>query len=111
MAFDKDMFMKLLIAQMKNQNPEQPVSNAEMTAQISSLAMVEGMNNMSASFGEMLKLQKLLGGTEIIGRQVEYMRDGAPTIGTVEGVGTSGEQIRLTVGGEQLSLDQVQRVL
>jgi len=110
-SFDKDMFMKLLLAQLKNQNPEEPVSNAEMTSQISSLAMVEGMNNLNASFSNVLKLQMLLSGTGLIGREVEYELDGQRLHGLVESMDTSGEALELTVDGKTISVNQVVKIL
>jgi len=110
-SFDKDMFMKLLLTQLKNQNPEEPVSNAEMTSQISSLAMVEGMTNLNSSFGNVLKLQMLLSGTGLIGREVEYQHDGERLRGLVESIDTSGETVDLMVDGNEISVDQVMKIL
>ncbi|HEX6240440.1 MAG TPA: FlgD immunoglobulin-like domain containing protein [Polyangiales bacterium] len=42
----KDDFMKLLIAQLKNQDPEQPVDAKEMVTQLAQLGSVEQMTNM-----------------------------------------------------------------
>ncbi len=110
-AFDQDMFMKLLITQLKHQNPEEPMSNAELTAQISSLAMVEGMNKLNASFGDILKLQRLLSGAQIIGRQVEYF-DGAQMLsGQVQAVNTNADTVKVTVDGREVPLEDVMRIL
>lgn len=43
---DKDDFMKLLIAQLKNQDPEQPADAKEMVTQLAQLGSVEQMTNM-----------------------------------------------------------------
>jgi flagellar basal-body rod modification protein FlgD len=42
----KDDFMKLLIAQLKNQDPEQPADAKEMVTQLAQLGSVEQMTNM-----------------------------------------------------------------
>lgn len=42
----KDDFMKLLIAQLKNQDPDQPVDTKEMVTQLAQLGSVEQMTNM-----------------------------------------------------------------
>ncbi len=75
-AFNTDTFMKLLLAQLKNQDPEAPTSQAEMTSQISSMAMVEGMNNLNCSFSSVLKLQQMLSGEQMIGREVQDLQSG-----------------------------------
>jgi flagellar basal-body rod modification protein FlgD len=110
-AFDKDMFMKLLLAQMRNQDPEAPVSQAEMTSQISSMAMVEGMNNLNTSFGSVLKLQRLLSSEQMIGREVEYEQNGQKFSGLVQSIDTTSDSITLTVDGQQVPAEQITKIL
>ena len=38
LGFDQDFFTKLLVTELQNQDPDDPVTNAEMTSQISSMA-------------------------------------------------------------------------
>ena len=45
----KDDFMKLLVTQMKYQNPMDPMDNAQMTSQIAQLNTVEGINQLNAT--------------------------------------------------------------
>jgi flagellar basal-body rod modification protein FlgD len=45
----KDDFMKLLITQMRYQNPMDPMDNAQMTSQIAQLNTVEGINQLNAT--------------------------------------------------------------
>ena len=44
-------FLKLLVAQMKNQDPVNPVENNEFLGQIAQFSMVSGIEEMSSSFG------------------------------------------------------------
>ena len=44
-----DMFMKLMLAQMKNQDPSSPADTADYMNQISQMSMVESINNMNVS--------------------------------------------------------------
>ena len=45
----KDDFLKLLITQMKYQDPMNPMDNAQMTSQIAQLNTVEGINQLNAT--------------------------------------------------------------
>ncbi len=45
----EDRFMKLLIAQMQNQDPLNPLDNAEVTSQMAQLSTVTGINKLNAS--------------------------------------------------------------
>ena len=96
-AFDQDLFMKLLVTELQNQDPDNPVSNAEMTSQISSMAMVQGMNTLNTSFSEVLKLQRLLSSADLVGRQIEYDNNGQTVQGLVQSVDTSGDTVNLMV--------------
>jgi len=55
---DKDAFMKLMLAQMKNQDPTNPMKNEELAAQLAQFASVEQMTNMNQTLAEMQKAQK-----------------------------------------------------
>ncbi len=103
--------MKLLIAQLKNQDPMDPMSNAEMVSQMADLTAVEGMNKLNATFGEVLRLQQLTSGVQLVGRDVEFVEGDQTLQGTVESVTTHGDSIRLSIGGYSVSLDSVLKIL
>lgn len=42
----QDQFMKLLITQLKNQDPLNPMENAELTSQLAQISTVEGISNL-----------------------------------------------------------------
>ncbi len=45
----KDRFLSLLVAQMKNQDPLNPLDNAQVTSQLAQLSTVQGIENMNSS--------------------------------------------------------------
>jgi flagellar basal-body rod modification protein FlgD len=45
----QNQFLSLLVAQMQNQDPTQPLSNAEVTTQMAQLSTVQGIDNMNSS--------------------------------------------------------------
>jgi flagellar basal-body rod modification protein FlgD len=45
----QDRFLSLLIAQMKNQDPLNPLDNAQVTSQMAQLSTVQGIENMNNS--------------------------------------------------------------
>lgn len=79
--FDKDMFLQLLVAQMKYQNPMNPTDPNEFMAQASQLAMVEKMTEMTKSqtdatqwqinFGAAAMIGKTITGTDATGQTVQ----------------------------------------
>jgi flagellar basal-body rod modification protein FlgD len=54
-AGSQDYFLKLLVAQMNNQDPLNPLDSAQMTSQLAQLNTVQGINNLAT------KLDSLLG--------------------------------------------------
>lgn len=50
---DKDAFMKLMLAQMKHQDPTNPMQSHEMAAQMAQFTSVEQLQNMNQTLGRM----------------------------------------------------------
>jgi len=48
-AQNQDSFIQLLVAQVKNQDPTKPMTSSDMTAQMSSLNMVSGINQINTT--------------------------------------------------------------
>ncbi len=68
----QDRFLKLLVAQLNNQDPLNPMDNAQMTTQMAQINTVSGIQELNATlkgmatqFGAMQQLQ----GTSLIGRE------------------------------------------
>jgi flagellar basal-body rod modification protein FlgD len=55
---DKDAFMRLMMAQMKNQDPTNPLKSHEMAAQLAQFSGLEQMQNMNTTLTEMKNAQK-----------------------------------------------------
>ena len=72
-AASEDRFLKLLVAQLSNQDPLNPMDNAQMTsqmAQISTVSSVEKVNDTLGSLaGQLASLQMLQAGS-LVGRNV-----------------------------------------
>jgi flagellar basal-body rod modification protein FlgD len=69
----QDDFMKLLVAQMKNQDPNNPTDNGQFLAQIAQFSMVNGIDKLGTSFdtvaGSMTSTQAMQA-AGLVGRQV-----------------------------------------
>jgi flagellar basal-body rod modification protein FlgD len=107
----QDMFLKLFMAQLQNQDPEEPMTNAEMVTQLAQLTTLDVMNSMNTSFKEVLKLQMLASGTDLIGRDVEFTHGGLVYQGTVDSVLPEDDGVKLMVGGNEVALSSVTKIL
>lgn len=69
-----DMFMKLMIANLRNQDPTSPAETSEFMSQISDMSMVEGIANLNNSMGNltssMLSSQAALQASSLVGQTV-----------------------------------------
>ena len=59
-SIDKNTFLKLLVAQMKYQDPLEPTSNTEFISQYAQFSQVEALNNMSTA-SDMQRASALVG--------------------------------------------------
>ncbi|AHI07015.1 basal-body rod modification protein flgD [Bdellovibrio bacteriovorus W] len=55
---DKDAFFKLVLTQMKNQDPTNPMKSHEMAAQLANFSSLEQMQNMNKTLEELKNAQK-----------------------------------------------------
>ncbi len=70
---DKDAFFKLMIAQLKNQDPTNPLKNHEMAAQLAQFSGLEQMTNINTTLQEMkqgAKPVEQFQALNLIGKQV-----------------------------------------
>jgi flagellar basal-body rod modification protein FlgD len=97
----KDDFLKLMVTQMKYQDPLKPMDNDQMVAQMSQLSSVEQLTNMAASNAAMAHSIGTSSAVGLIGRTVTWTdsSDGVHT-GVVEKVNTAKDGTpTLTVAG------------
>lgn len=57
---NKDSFMKLMLAQLQNQNPMDPMDNKEMLAQLTQMSSVETMGTLTKSFEDTTKMVAMI---------------------------------------------------
>jgi flagellar basal-body rod modification protein FlgD len=108
----QDTYLQLLVAQLQNQNPLEPVSDTEFIAQLAQFNTLSSLQELNASFDQMLKLTQLTQGSELIGKTVQYTdADGNPRVGDVGRVLSDGSSIFLDVNGDRVGLDQITAVL
>ncbi len=69
----RDAFLQLFTAQLKNQNPLDPMENEAFVAQLAQFSSVEGIKGMQSSLETLvsnLREQSLLTGSSLVGKRV-----------------------------------------
>lgn len=107
-AMGKDQFLKLLIAQLQNQDPTQPMEDKEFISQMANFSSLEQMTNMANSFEKFATMQEqtsLIQYNEFVGKEVKWdkmeMIDGEQIAtdgkGVVETVKFKGGSVEFTL--------------
>ena len=99
-SLGKDTFMKLLVAQMRQQNPMEPTDDKEMIAQMTQFSMLEQITNMATANAELATSAKMGQAVTLLGRTVTYLgADGVAQTGTVEQVSMVNRAPNVRVSG------------
>lgn len=109
-GLDQDKFLTLLLAGLRNQDPLNPLDNQEFLGQLTQFTSLQGLQQMNASFGELLKLQQMAGGAGLIGRTIRYASGSSEASGRVDGLTVMNGKVYLDVGGTRVALDDVRSV-
>jgi flagellar basal-body rod modification protein FlgD len=96
----KDDFLKLLVGQLKNQDPLNPTSDTDFIGQMAQFSQLEQTTNMATANSEQVAQQTGARAISLLGRNVTYPdAAGSSTTGVVERVEWSAGKPTLTVGG------------
>ena len=104
-------FLKLLVTQMRNQDPMKPVSDTEFIAQMAQFSSLEQTKTMSADITKLRQGNDFLQATNLLGKEVRLnLGDMAFTKGIVTDLNVKDGEARIIVGEKTYTLDQVNSV-
>jgi flagellar basal-body rod modification protein FlgD len=113
-GFDSETFLKLLVAQLKYQDPSDPASSSELMAQTATLAQVQSLDAIAKQNSQSLTLQKSLSAGALVGQTVSYTdSDGATKTGVVTAVKISSDstaESQAVIGGVDVDLARISQV-
>ena len=72
---DVSQFMDLLIAELRNQDPLDPIDNSEMAQQISQIREIAATDKLSETLASVTAGQSLTTASSLIGREVEALTE------------------------------------
>jgi flagellar basal-body rod modification protein FlgD len=106
----KEVFMQLLVAQMRYQDPSKPVDSSQMMAQTATFTQVEKLEELAKQNAAMLVLQEASTAGSMVGRTATYTgSDGAAVTGKITSVRlASGDQEAVAViGGKEIPVGRI----
>jgi len=104
----KDAFLKILLAQIKNQDPLNPTDGSAMIAQLAQFSTLEQLQNLNTGMQQLLQNQMLGDFSSVIGRVVLYQGDnGVAKQGVVESMLWRGRESLLRINSELVPLSKL----
>lgn len=106
-------YMKLLVTELQNQNPLEPLDNNQMASQLAQFSQLQQLETMNSNFASVLAVNELAYASTLIGKQVSFLSetqsgDKELTGGLVERVTTDEDGgIVLTVGDKTPALEEI----
>lgn len=105
---DKDLFLKLMVTQLKNQDPMNPQDSAEFLAQTAQFTSLEKLEQVAAQTEQSYAAQMAFGASGLVGRTVSYTdAAGNELSGTVSTVRFGPAGPALTIGDTEVPMNQV----
>ena len=105
---DKEMFLQLLVAQMRYQDPMNPTDSSQFLAQSAQFTALEKMQDVADQTAALFSAQMAFGASGLIGKQVSWTdSEGATQTGQVAGVTFGIKGPVLDIGGKDVPIADV----
>jgi len=104
----QDRFLKLLVAQLSNQDPMNPMDNAQMTTQMAQINTVTGIESLNTTMKAMAAQMSSQQSGDMVGRSVltegnQIAIDGTTAVGAVElATGATDVKVQVMTAGGQI---------
>lgn len=107
-TLDGEVFLRLLVTQLTNQDPSSPMDTNAMISQTTQLATMEQLTAMSKTNTEAFALSMRQAATALIGHEVGYTdAAGTAASGVVSKVSFAGAVPTVTIGSATVALDAI----
>ena len=105
-------YMKILVTQLQNQNPLEPMDNNEMATQLAMLSQLQQLESMNTNFSQVLSNVEGSYANSLLGKEVSFLvqtdtGSSALVKGIVNQVYKQNGKNMLVVGDQVLGLDEV----
>jgi flagellar basal-body rod modification protein FlgD len=108
---NKDVFLKLMVAQLKNQDPMNPTDSSQFLAQTAQFTSLEKLDAVAQQTAQALTAQMAFGASGLVGRSVTYTgADDTEHSGVVDSVRFTPTGPVLGIGGAEVTLGDVVKV-
>ncbi|HOE20384.1 MAG TPA: flagellar hook capping FlgD N-terminal domain-containing protein [Spirochaetota bacterium] len=109
---DKDSFLKLLVAELRHQDPTQPMNDREFISQMAQFSSLEQMSNMNQAIERLVLRSQSGEAFSLIGKEVEAVDFASQQLvrGVASGVVYRQDGVKIIVGSTEVSLNDIHAV-
>lgn len=109
---DVSDFLTLMITELQNQDPLNPMDNAQVLNQLGQMQSINASQKLSTTLDSVLLGQNLSSSAALIGKNVAGLDDASKEVsGQVESVFIKDGKAKLVVGNSIVSLSNVRQIL
>ncbi|HTN73667.1 MAG TPA: flagellar hook capping FlgD N-terminal domain-containing protein [Pirellulaceae bacterium] len=115
---DVAQFLNLMIAELQNQDPLNPMDNTQMLQQIGQLRQITSNDKLSGTLDSVLTGQNLATASGLIGKEVKALTDDAQDItGVIDRVSVqtsedkSQRKLRVHIGDKSIDVNNIREIL
>ncbi|MCL4191005.1 MAG: flagellar biosynthesis protein FlgD [Thermoguttaceae bacterium] len=107
-----DDFLKLLIAELQNQDPMSPMDNNQILQQVSQIREIESNSRLTETLESVQLGQAMATASSLIGQYITALTaEGERVSGPVDRVSVIDGQPKLKVGAYEVDLDNIGEIL
>lgn len=107
-SMNADLFMQMLMAQLSNQNPLEPMKDSDMMAQFTQMNSVQELQSIRLLMDQSAISSRTGYAAALIGKTVRLnLPDGETAEGVVTGVTIEKNKVYVEVNGQKAPLDNV----
>jgi flagellar basal-body rod modification protein FlgD len=108
---DLGQFIKLLVAEMQNQDPMNPMDNAQILQQISQIKAIASNDKLSNTLTSMQLQQDMTAASVLLNQTITGLNTSSDSVtGKVDSVSVAGGKVQLHVGTDTIDLKNVAQV-
>jgi len=108
----KDSFLKLLVTELRHQDPTRPMEDREFIAQMAQFSTLEQMTNLNTEVRNLLTSARSAEAFSVLGKNIEsYDTVSKKAVsGKVSSVFYKGDELMLKVGSDEVAMRNVHSV-
>jgi flagellar basal-body rod modification protein FlgD len=103
--------MQMLLAQLKNQNPLEPLQDEDLMTEFTQLTSLQEIESMQTQITKLQQDNQKTYASSLIGKNVEASVNDATVSGVVNSVEFNDTSIYLNVGSQNFELSKLTKVL